>query len=209
MKLLIDVLFPPRESELAVRRYKEDTLLRLLSPRTVPCPDTEAIGLLPYGNEAVQACVIEAKFHDNARATQLLGHILHKYLFEFITETQEFPQEKIIFIPIPLSRTRVRSRGYNQTERIAIEAMKGLEPYIGMETDLLTRTRDTLPQTTLGGNDRRTNIKGAFATSRPCNPSHTYIVFDDVITTGATLGAAIEGLKTNGAKHVTALALAR
>jgi ComF family protein len=208
MKLLIDVLFPPRESEVRVRKYSEDTMLALLIPTVVPgeCPD--AIGLLRYTNEHAQTCVLETKFHGNARATQLLGRVLHEYLRELLIETQEFSQKKIILVPIPLSRARLRSRGYNQTEEIARHAIKGLEDYVVLETDLLIRTRDTLPQTTLGGDARRLNIKGAFATSRPCDPAHTYIVFDDVITTGATLAAAAEALANAGARYVSALALA-
>ncbi|MDB5245041.1 MAG: putative phosphoribosyltransferase [Parcubacteria group bacterium] len=209
MKLILDAVFPPRESEVRVRTCSADTLITLLSPAVVPGESHGAVGLLPYGNVMVQACVLEAKFHGNVRATQLLAHVLHEYLFEFITETKEFSQEKIIFVPIPLSRSRKRERGYNQTEQIARHAIIGLEEYISLESDLLARTRETLPQTTLGGDARRLNIKGAFVASRPCNPTHTYIVFDDVITTGATLATALEALTNAGAQHIAALALAR
>ncbi|MDB5190212.1 MAG: competence protein competence protein ComFC [Parcubacteria group bacterium] len=214
MKTIIDLIFPPRESELRVREYTKNDVLALLCPTVLNDTSTERsaskplMALLPYKHETVQACVIEAKFHNNAQATALLAHVLHEYLFDFITETKEFFQEKIIFVSIPLSRSRKRERGYNQAEQIATHALVGLEEYIALDPGLLVRTRDTVPQTTLDGGARRQNIIGAFATTRPCNPAHTYIVFDDVVTTGATLHAAAETLTKAGAKHIITLALA-
>ncbi len=211
MKILVDAIFPPRESELRVRACSKDKLGALLSPMSKAGEGLEAIGLLPYAHEDVQACIIEAKFHAHARATQLLGHVLHEYLLKRIIENEELPEEKIILVPIPLSRARYRSRGYNQTERIAKCALVGLETYVRLESSFLVRTRDTIPQTTLGGDARRKNIIGAFAVSdlhQSCNPSHTYIVFDDVSTTGATIDAAIRTLTKAGARYVSAVALA-
>ncbi|CAN5756979.1 hypothetical protein BH11PAT2_BH11PAT2_02390 [soil metagenome] len=224
MKLLLDAIFPPRESELVVRACTTDDLVALLSPTVIRVPGSEiseVTSLLPYQHPLVQACVLEAKFHGNARATALLGHALCEYLTDFIIKSLEFPQENIIFVPIPLSRARLRSRGYNQTERIAREAFNSardeFEGRVCLEPNLLRRTRDTQPQTSLGGAARRQNMIEAFILSpsvqtdqsyQAFNPAHTYILFDDVVTTGATLSSAVQTLKNAGAHRVFALALA-
>ena len=51
-------------------------------------------------------------------------------------------------------------------------------------------------------------MRGAFGVAHPADPAYTYIVIDDVLTTGATLQAAIDALQNAGADHIIPLALA-
>jgi ComF family protein len=189
---ILDILFPPRAHEVLVRRCTHEELLALMHPARI---GTETIALLPYRNPLVQALIIEAKFHNNSRAQELLGQVLKDYLFSLDLENS-------VLVPVPLSSKRYRERGYNQAERIGSYAGRSINP------ELLTRTRDTLPQTTLGGSLRRTNILGAFAATEQLNSHTTYIVLDDVSTTGATLREAMQALTEGGAGTIIALALA-
>ena len=72
----------------------------------------------------------------------------------------------------------------------------------------LVRTRETISQVSLAREKREENMRGAFRAAHSIDPSHTYIVIDDVITTGATLQAAVDALKEAGAVHIIPLALA-
>jgi len=212
---LTDALFPPRGTELIVRDLHDEALVELLAPHTVAitadgCSLPNATALLSYADARVRACVVEAKFHGNGRAAQLLARALHMYLAGLFAGTDRY-----VLIPLPLSARRLRERGYNQVERVALLALIDLESYIGMNTALLIRTRDTLPQTTLSGVERRQNLKGAFAVANapelsfpPIDPDQTYILLDDVITTGSTLAAAAAELYKGGARHVLPLGLA-
>lgn len=117
---------------------------------------------------------------------------------------QELPQA---IVPVPLHRSRLRRRGYNQ----ALELAKPLARALGVPLlrDGLRRVRATDAQTELTAVQRRRNVRGAFAVeSGGALPEHV-AVLDDVFTTGATLGECVRVLKRAGASRVDAWALAR
>jgi ComF family protein len=111
---------------------------------------------------------------------------------------------------VPLSAMRLMERGFNQTLEIAkpLSRLTG----IALEPRLLTRIRETLPQTLLAPQQRRRNIAGAFDLSPQCAGMvagrHIGVV-DDVITTGQTLNEIAAILKQCGAVRVTNLVFAR
>lgn len=199
---LADLLFPARENELLVRSIAKDGLIGYLEPREWTLESCEVTALLPYEIPAVRACVVEAKFHGNETAAKALGKILFEYLREELADMNAYEEHSCVLVPIPLSHERLRERGYNQIELIARHA--GYE----VDSKLLVRVRDTLPQTALDGQARRKNMCGAFGAARIPDPSFTYFVLDDVVTTGATIGEALRALYNADARDVRALALA-
>lgn len=204
---ILDTVFPPRETEVLVRDLCYEELSMTLSPVLRGDGTQSVISLFPYVDAFIQACILEAKFEDNQYAAELLGNALHEFLYEFLGGRTAFDIEPPILVPLPLYVDRLQERGYNQTKRI-IEAalMRGLPAVL--EPDLLIRTRPTKPQTSLTGRARRSNVAGAFAVTRPCDPHRTYIVVDDVITTGNTMLAACEALRAGGSKRLLPLTLA-
>lgn len=203
---LLDLLFPPRESELLVREAEADALARQVSPVELPLRGARATALLPYRGLA-QATVIEAKYHDSAKAHALLGGVLGEYLLELCADEGAF-DTRFALVPLPLSAARRAKRGYNQAERICEAAIGRLDGACSLMPHALRRLRDTPPQTKLPGNARRENLRGAFEAAPGLDSSYTYIVVDDVITTGATMEAAVEALQSAGAR-VIVVALAR
>lgn len=191
---MLEALFPPRKHERLVRDAAAGALLPLVSP----VGSRFRVALLPYRDSVVKACVIEAKFHGSERAFALLAEALASYL----------PNEKpLVLVPVPLSAKRRRERGYNQAEEIARRVLETL-PHAALMPDALARIRDTVPQTSLGGAKRRENMHDAFKAKEGLDPAHTYIVVDDVLTTGATLSAAVAALRAGGAEDVRGVALA-
>ena len=98
-------------------------------------------------------------------------------------------------VPVPLSASRLRERGYNQSVEIA--------RHLGgrMTVDACLRQRDAPPQTGLDREARRRNVRGAFRCERSFAGKRVAVV-DDVMTTGATLDALAAALKDAGASHV-------
>jgi ComF family protein len=108
-------------------------------------------------------------------------------------------------VPVPLHRSRERSRGFNQARELA--------RHLGLPiADCLRRVRRTTPQADLPAARRHANIRGAFALDeRRKNDLEglTVVLVDDVSTTGATLNACAAALVAGGAREVRALTAAR
>ena len=204
-RYLLDLLFPPRESEQLVRGASADTLAVLVSPSVILFEEITITALLPYRAPLIQAAITEAKYHRNETAQNLLGKVLAEYVLELSSEEAAL-SGSIVLLPIPLSKERHKERGYNQVEQVCAVAAHHV-PTLKVDSTLLSRIRDTVPQTTLARTARLQNMQGAFF-AQNINPSYTYVVVDDVTTTGATLQAAVSALRSAGALHLIPLALA-
>ena len=112
---------------------------------------------------------------------------------------------RALLVPVPIHRARLRERGYNQAALLAAvaSAQTGLPC-----ADALTRTRDTPHQVGLGQTGRLANVRDAFAVGSDVS-GQLVVLVDDVVTTGATLGACADALLAAGAADVWAVTLAR
>lgn len=110
-------------------------------------------------------------------------------------------------VPVPLHRSRLRSRGYNQALELAGPLAKALR--VPLLRDVLQRTRSTSAQTELTALARRRNVRGAFAVHFENGVPQHVAVLDDVFTTGATLAECTRVLKRAGVARVDVWALAR
>ena len=210
MMRLLDFLFPPRSDEAVLREVGTDDFLAKVAPRLVPETRPGTVALLSFGDPAVRAAIHEAKYHGNARAFELLATALADYL----RDADDVGRRTSHIVPVSLGRARRKERGFNQIEEIATRAAKQLGG-AAVDTTLLERTRETASQVSLPRQQREENMRGAFTTTLKLRGTstaeiskHTYIVIDDVITTGATLQAAIDALQDAGALHIIPLALA-
>ena len=201
----LDFLFPPRTDEIELRSVSADTFLALTIPHLVPVTRPGTIVLLPFNNNSVRSAIHEAKYHGNEHAFTLLAGALNPYLHRAnVMSTAK--TGLVVLIPVPLGGKRRKKRGFNQIEEITRRAVEGLN--IVIDTTLLERSRETTSQISLPRHTREENMRGAFRTTRCADPANTYVLIDDVVTTGATLQAAIEALRGAGAKHIIPLALA-
>ncbi len=105
-------------------------------------------------------------------------------------------------IPIPLHRSRLRQRGFNQSLLLA-QAVCGGRPVL----HALARQRATAAQSGLDKDERRRNVRGAFAVVQHLPPRIALV--DDVMTTGATLNEAAKICKAAGASWVEVWVVAR
>lgn len=149
----------------------------------------------------IRQAVHQLKYQNLRAAAGMLAGLMSEYL-----KSNPVPGETLV--PVPLHPKRLKERGYNQSELLARELSKltGL----ALMTDCLVRKLQTPPQArTAALEERRRNVKGAFACVDEKVRGKSIILIDDVATSGATLDAAAEALKSHGAAAVWGLTLAR
>jgi ComF family protein len=109
-------------------------------------------------------------------------------------------------VPLPVTRARMRERGFNQAAELA--KLLGRELALPVNLRALRKIRETRPQIELPWDERRANVRGAFACDAALAGKNVALI-DDVMTTGASADAASRALKQAGAKSVTVWVLAR
>lgn len=144
-----------------------------------------------------------------------LAEVVIDILIEYWAKFEPFLLDEIkkdhgkgwVIVPVPLFWWRRNDRGFNQSELLG----QILSKKLGLDyCEALKRIRYTRSQTKLKVQQRRKNVKDAFALSPDYQlPATNCLLIDDVWTTGATLRECCYVLKRAGAKKVWALTLAR
>jgi ComF family protein len=150
------------------------------------------IAVLQYAFPA-DALVHALKFRGELAIAPLLAR--------FLAEAVPAPVDCVV--PVPLSRRRLRERGYNQAVEIARHLGRGR-----LLVEACGRSRDTAPQLDLPFAERRRNVRGCFV-ARETFKGAAVAVVDDVMTTGATLDEMAGTLKQAGAARVVNWVVAR
>jgi ComF family protein len=116
--------------------------------------------------------------------------------------------ENAMIIPVPLSSKRLRDREFNHAFLLAKSVGKAFNLLINPVA--LERIRDSKPQVGLTTQERWPNVRGVFKIKNPNMVKEKKIIlFDDVLTTGATVNECARVLKKAGANRVVVLTLAR
>lgn len=172
--------------------------------RPRPPPQQYAIAPLRYVFPA-DSLISRLKYSRQLAHSPLLGQLL---LDAVMAMERPLPQ---LILPVPLHPLRLAERGYNQALEIARPLAKALG--LPLETQLVTRVRHTRSQRTLDAKARQHNLDGVFGvnTTRLTSlghPTHIAIV-DDVMTTGATVGALTTLLQRHGVTDIDVWCVAR
>ena len=117
-----------------------------------------------------------------------------------------------LILPVPLSKERLQTRGFNQAWEIAAALASQSGSPARASSTLLLRVKNTRPQTELKREARLDNVKGAFQID-PLRAAELkgkrVVLIDDVMTSGASLFTAASVIRSAGAAHITGIVLAR
>ena len=145
----------------------------------------------------VQTLITQLKYHHNKKVGILFG----KLMGEAIAVEEKFKQVDII-IPIPISASKMNSRGYNQSEVIAMGIQQVWNRSIMQ--DVLIKKNWSNSQTKKDRKARLQQVPDLFFLQNPAFIKGKHILLvDDVLTTGATLEAAIETLMAGSPASVS------
>ena len=140
------------------------------------------------------------------------ANVLGRMLAEAMEDLQPlFAGSEVLVVPIPLHSSKLRQRGFNQSELIARAALK-LKPSARFQLSAgsLERRRETKSQIGLSRHQRRENMRGAFAVAKPEEiKAREILVVDDVFTTGTTVSECARILRRAGAAKVYVATVAR
>ncbi len=146
---------------------------------------------------AVRKTIHHLKYHGEYARSEWCGRELARLV-------NELGWRPDLLVPVPLHRSRLRSRGYNQSAKIAAVVESSLAIPYG---SVIVRTRATVSQVGLDADGRRENVLGAFGCSHDLRDLAVLLI-DDVVTTGATLDACAEACRNAGAAEVWAATVA-
>lgn len=115
--------------------------------------------------------------------------------------------EKPLLIPVPLHKSKLHERGFNQAAELA--RLTGIVRGVDFSDRALLRVQKTKSQYGLTKKERLNNVQTAFLADSARVRGRSIILVDDIVTTGATACACREALATAGAKEVKLLTLAQ
>jgi len=171
------------------------------------CQPKELNGLyftVSYRNKLIKKLIRQFKYEPYIKelAEPLTSLIITHFLL--LDKGNQIRKGKIL-VPIPLSKRRLRERGFNQAEEIAKNLSKFLEIPL---CNCLVKIKETPSQVDLSKKERRENVKGVFEIDEEAKDKRILLV-DDVYTTGTTMNEAAKVLKEAGAKEVWGVVIAR
>lgn len=211
-KLLLDALFPPHcvfcggvvpaghtaceECEGKAPRFDD------ILPVTCYASKEPILCAVPYRYaEGVRGALLQFKFHGKknyaphfaGQMTRSIGLNAAGRSFDVVTS-------------VPISKERLKKRGYNQSEILARGIAKHLNiPY----AETLVKIRDNPEQHLLDVNKRKLNVIHVYVAKRGFSPrGKNILLIDDIITTGQTLSECCRVLLENGASSVFCAAAA-
>jgi ComF family protein len=134
-----------------------------------------------------------------------LGEHLGRMFIQHLSKEAAFDDIEVI-VPVPLHKSKLRERGYNQSEVLA----QGMAATLGVTVDsaVIKRTKRSETQTKKSRAERWQNVSGIFEASNDSLRGKHVLLVDDVITTGATLEACGQVILAAGAASLSAASIA-
>lgn len=138
-----------------------------------------------------------------------LSVIAKKCIKKLLSKGFNLFEDNPLIVPVPLHKTRLNKRGFNQSELLAKKMSDTF--HISCADNVLARKYNPKNQADIKPREERlNNVKNNFiVTDTKAVRSRTVILIDDICTTGATLNECAKVLKESGAKKVIGFVIAR
>ncbi len=159
--------------------------------------------------QGVVKLIIKAfKFKGRKDLSPVLGHFVRVMFYSHLVRALDL--DKLYLIPVPIDKTHLKERGFNQSKLLAKEIAK-VDSRLKV-LDCLRRTRSARAQSGLGRRERMENVKNLFAVESEWAEvirGGRVVIVDDVATTMSTLKECARVLRNSGAQELSAIVLAK
>ena len=167
-----------------------------------PCPPgLPAVWTLTAYDSVPRAALVAHKEEGVLALARPLGEALAMSVTGLLASLRREVAPPVRLVPVPSRRAVVRERGHDPLGRIVREARRALRRS-GIDADVtpvLVSARRVADQAGLGATERARNLAGAFTTRGPVGGSSgSWVVVDDIVTTGATACEASRALTESG-----------
>lgn len=179
------------------------------------------VGVSPFVYRGKTAALVNRMKNGNRRLPMYFGERMAETFFARFPDIKEqFPIDRyelnvnqtLCILPVPITKEKLRERGYNQAEELAVnieERLKELGIAAQTYTDVLQQIRDGAPQKKLDYKEREERAKSVYHLhKRAFCKEKTFLLVDDILTTGATSSTCASLLINAGASAVYFLAAA-
>ena len=151
----------------------------------------------------IRKILIQYKFQEKSYLYKTIVNFLlnNKKIFEFIKSYDTI-------IPVPISKERKKTRGYNQSFLLAKEISKKVG--IKVENKCLFKTKNIIEQSKLNKEERVKNIQGVYEIKNYKKiESKKILLLDDIYTTGSTVNECCRVLKKSNPVKIDVLTIAK
>lgn len=207
----LDAVIPADPAIAAIEALGLEEYKKLaLEPRRLASGDG-AISFFPYSEPKVRTGLVELKMRRNMRIARLIGAAIYEELVAEAADIWLFgPGSPPLLLPIPMARADLRARGWNQCELMLSEVKRRDRGGIfDVDLEALAKARSTGDQVGKSRRARLESLRGSFVADGAKVRGRDAIVFDDILTTGATLSEAKRALFAAGARRVLLSSAAR
>ena len=153
-----------------------------------------------FYTEPMRSAIMRYKFEDWSCCEDVFVHLMLEYI-------KNYPHLKDFdaVVPVPISRQRLRERGFNQS----VPLSKAIAKYFDIlhSENMLVKIRHTQRQSRLAAQQRAENVKDAYAARPDLVKNKRIILVDDIYTTGITMNECAKTLKNAGAAEVIGISL--
>ncbi len=153
-------------------------------------------GFAPFAySGSIKESIMRFKYHDRPEYARFFAAAILYYGKERI---RQWDPDAIV--PVPVHRTRLAERGYNQSLLISKEI--SLATGIPLKKDLVSRVKKTEAQKELSAGERFKNLKNAFEYTGSYKPPDKILIIDDIFTTGSTIDSLSVLFKERGTRKI-------
>ena len=162
----------------------------------------EHIYLFQYNGE-IRDAILKYKFDEKS--------YIYRTFLEFIKNNENICaqiKKYDIIIPVPISKKRLNTRGYNQSSLIAKNLAQELN--IEYSEKILIKIKDNKPQSEMKQDTRKSNVRGVYKViNKERINNKKVLIVDDIFTTGSTADECARVLKDNNAESIGVFTLAK